>query len=99
MSSKVKKSLLLLSINVTPEKTHKSPHLEGFSMKEVKKPVVKSKEKLSEKEILKTSTTVNKKDISNPPLKREEMIKPLYVTDYNSFCNLSFDVKETNKPT
>ena len=99
MSSKVKKSLLLLSINVTPEKTHKSPHLEGFSMKEVKKPVVKSKEKLSEKEISKTFSTVNNKDILNVPSKREEMIKPLYITDYNSLCDLSFDIKETNKPT
>ena len=94
MSSKAKKSLLSLSTDITPEKTCKSPCLEGSLIKEVKKSVAKSKEKSSEKETSKTSTTVNKKDIPNPSSKREEMIKPLYVTNYNSLYNLYLILKK-----
>ena len=71
MSSKAKKSLLPLLINVTHQKTYKSPCLEESSIEEVKKSVAKLKEKFSKKETIKTSTTVNKKDISNPSLKRD----------------------------
>ena len=99
MKSKAKKSLLLLSTNNTLEKTYKSPCLEGSSIEEVKKSAIKSKEKSSEKEILKTSSTVNKKDTLNLPSKREEMIKPLCAIDYNSLCDLLFNIKEKNKPT
>ena len=61
MSSKAKKSLLPLLMNITLEKSHKSSCLEGSLMEKVKKPAAKSKEKASKKETSKTSSTINKK--------------------------------------